>query len=446
MATKTAVTVKTVAFVIMMILIIVDIIWEKELMDHSSDISRRIQQGSPSWVFVISNILSTWGVYWMPVLLHFYIIFNRDITYMVYIVTLYLLPFTIVFTLKAIYYRGRPFVINQQVIGCECDAGMPSGHAIMSTVTYYILYKLMADSYLLRSTYRRYAYRTILAIFCIAMIILVSFSRVVLGAHSYFQLIVAIAIGINMILTFTYKNFKAFVRWMRGRFKLIALFMVLYVAIFVPLMIYINHSFREDTTRYWKYWNKCPKCKESFVIGQTQSLSLMFFLPFFYFFFPIKYVIREEDLDIPDPEEQEDEQKFLFSTLGIRYLIYLGVTIPAIIFFAIFQFVIKPWASKKAVDTYAYIIYFSFFIGAAYLGFAWTYLKTKCFEACHVNNNNDYIDIKYLINHHRKFNPQPYDPTRPHKHDYTSSDQFGRESAKDDPQDEKNKGLFGLED
>ena len=168
-----------------------------------------------------------------------YVLFNKDITYMLYTITLYLIPYTIVFVLKALYYKGRPFVIDQRVEGCSCDPGMPSGHAIMSMIGYYIVYRFVTDTYWLKSSFR-YLYRTLLALLCIFMALAIILSRVVLGAHSYIQLIFAIIIGLNIILYVTYHNFKRVLRYFRGRLKTMAIGFAFFLTLFIPTMLYIN--------------------------------------------------------------------------------------------------------------------------------------------------------------------------------------------------------------
>ena len=227
------------ALLVLIAVIIIDFIYDADFLRNSASLSVSLQEDGGEWLKTVSEILSSVFTYWIPVLVGVYVLFNKDITYMLYTVTLYLVPYTIVFTLKALYYKGRPFVIDRRVDGCSCDPGMPSGHAIMSMIGYYIVYRFVTDTFWLKSS-MRYLYRTILALVCIFLALAVSFSRVVLGAHSYIQLIFAIIIGLNIILYLTYHNFKRVLRYFRGRLRTMALGYGFFLTLFIPTMLYIN--------------------------------------------------------------------------------------------------------------------------------------------------------------------------------------------------------------
>lgn len=391
---KTSGIIRGVAFAIWVFWVIIDIIYHREFMEYSSKISAATQQANNSFVNHLSHFLSTWAVFWFPVVLHFYILFNKNVTYMVYIVTLYLGPFSVVFFLKAIYYRGRPYVVHPTVTGCECDPGMPSGHAIMSLVTYYIVYKYCIDNYFRRENTAKLIFRVCLALFCFLMVIGVSVSRIIVGAHSFSQLLMGLIIGVNLLLWITYKNFKTFVRLFKGNFRMIALINLVFLTIFTIAMILINTQWREDTV-YWKYWNKCPKCNRSFVLGMAISLAAMYFLPAFYFMFPMKY--SRHHARIQWTPEQENRHHLGLSHDMTRYAIYFGITVPALMLAAFFYFVIKPWAAEMSPRNQAFVVFFSLMLIVVYLGFAWTWLKVRLFERCQLDERNDYLDINDLI-------------------------------------------------
>ena len=140
MKVKISTIVKASIGLLVVAFVVIDLIYNRGLTTSSSDFSLTAQRWGGSSLAVIGNILSTVFTYWILVYLHAYVVLARDHQYMVYTFTSYFFPLIIVIFLKAIYYRGRPYVISEKVDGCECDPGMPSGHACMAVMCYSIAY------------------------------------------------------------------------------------------------------------------------------------------------------------------------------------------------------------------------------------------------------------------------------------------------------------------
>ena len=265
---------------------IVDLAMDDRLSASSADLSIYIQHNFGQWITVLSKVLSSVGVYWFILFLYVYILMHCDIIYMLYNVSLYLMALSTAIILKALYYRGRPFAMSSEIEGCECDPGMPSGHATMSVVTYWITYELVRVRWIEKvlTPRKKMVCKVLLGAGCIVVSVGVILSRIALGVHTYSQVVLGFFLGLLYVVFLTYDAFVWILRRVWNKLKMISFVYGVSLVVFTVAMMIINHAYREKPDE-WKYLHKCESCFNSFVKGQTQSLSIVLFLPSFWFYF-----------------------------------------------------------------------------------------------------------------------------------------------------------------
>lgn len=306
--------IKILALLLVITVFIIDIIFDKRLTVRSADLSYAMQEGGGEWLQELGNFFSSWGVYWIVVYFHLYILFNWEVAYMLYIISLYFLPFITTMMLKAIYYRGRPYVIDERVNGCECDPGMPSGHSTMSVMTYWILYEVTKRNLIerLKHYWLRVTLKIVVGVLCILITLSIMISRIILGVHSYPQIIIGTIVALVYCTIFTFHSFTVILHKLRYRIRYIAGGFGIFLLFFIIGMMFLNHYAREQR-EYWVYFHKCEACMGSFVRGQTETLSVIYFYVFFLMCFgftgPRVESAEEKEIKKLIKEEENKEEK-----------------------------------------------------------------------------------------------------------------------------------------
>ena len=391
---------KTVArwvmIVLLVVFVIIDLRFNREMLYDSSIISMKIQKWNLDalWWFV-----SYPCVFWFVVVLVVFIVHNNYVVYMMFIFTSYLFQIVVVSILKAVYYRGRPFVVNTEVRGCICDPGMPSGHVVVSVATYHLLYVILDDFYM-RYSAKKTVLRLATALGCIMMTGVIIFSRMAMGEHSYNQLIMAVLISGNIQLQFTYIRYVRIILFVKGRFKKWCWIAFSFFFVFTLSMIYVNSSFREQRD-FWVFGEKCDQCKKSFVIGQTKNLAICFLLASFYLFIPVRIrtVNFDPELDTPCLLQLNSMERDLHIRLNKkckRMMVFIAVLLPGLVVFIIYEVLKKIYFDDDSAASQAYIVFFVLSSIAFYSGFAVAGLRLHLYNKMDMLINNDYIDLDRL--------------------------------------------------
>ena len=124
--------------------------------------------------------------------------------------------------------------------------------------------------------------------------------------------------------------------------------------------------------------------------------------------------------------------------------IYIAVVIPAAIAYIIYYVAIRDSLYDLNPIPHGLAVWAVYFIVAGYIGFAVGGLKTWIYGCLHIDNNNDYIDIKYLVNEHKQgaLNRPIENMPGVHRHYRDEADIFGRTSAVDDRILRKNQDIL----
>ena len=424
---------------------ILDLSIDDRLTDSSTRLSRWTQEHGGRGVKAASEAFSSLGVYWLVAFFYFYILFNRNIIYMLYTITMYMIGLSITLFLKALYYRGRPFAISDSVEGCECDPGMPSGHSTMAVLTYWISYEFIRLQWLeaIVQSFKRKLAKLLVGSGCVLLGACVVLSRITLGVHTYSQIIVGLMIGTSVTIVVTYSRFHQVVQKLRNWYKCIASAYGVLVISFSVSMLFINHYLREDLGK-WKYLHKCESCFNSFVKGQTDSLAMLLFLCSFWYYFRFveRPVASRRSSLICQPEQLNQNQisvlsprladknsqkplilhqnhpasashsvnplsktprpveysKFTAAQHSKRFLIYFLLTLPSIVVAVVYQFGLKSSLRKKYPDavSQSMIVLIVNSTVTFSLGVAVTIIKHRFFIRFKLLGMNDSLDWNML--------------------------------------------------
>ena len=143
--------------------------------------------------------------------------------------------------MKLIYLDYRPNWDDNQVlpiISCDMGYGNPSGHTLVSTITYLVLLKLLQKNGIKKKIH------SLIILFCmILMICLIVSSRLIGGVHNLNQILFGFLLGFGMFFTYytLYKFYNKdpemfFIFIEENKKKLNIIFIYLYI-ISIPIYI-----------------------------------------------------------------------------------------------------------------------------------------------------------------------------------------------------------------
>jgi hypothetical protein len=161
---------------------------------------------------------------------------------------------------------------------------MPSGHSTMSVMTYWILYEVTKRNLIerLKHYWLRVTLKIVVGVLCILITLSIMISRIILGVHSYPQIIIGTIVALSVLHNFYFPQFHcnapAQVQvqdslhcwWIRN----------------LPTLLHhrndVPEPLRKRATRLLGVSSsKCEACMGSFVRGQTETLSVIYFYVFF---------------------------------------------------------------------------------------------------------------------------------------------------------------------
>lgn len=145
---------KLIVAVITIATIALEAIYADTLEADNIKLTLRLQRWNQTVIGLISWIFGTVGLAWIIIFLLAYFLLHSHHVYMLYTFTLTLAPLFLIFGLKAIYYRSRPFLLHRDIRGCICDPGMPSGHSALAVMIHTLAYRHLSYRYLNDIKYR----------------------------------------------------------------------------------------------------------------------------------------------------------------------------------------------------------------------------------------------------------------------------------------------------
>lgn len=239
--------------------------------------------------------------------------------------------------------RGRPFYICPEVEAwsCSCSFGMPSSHSCTGVSVYFIMYLLIVEFIKKEKSCLKIS----LGIFCFLMAFGIGLSRIILGSHSYNQVIVGVTLGVLWILIFSQETFHFFVKEKILKKKVGGLMALGYFLLtgIICLITYATNKGKKRNRSFWIERDECPDCLDKLVYKQmdnnthfllTFGILIGFVLNYKFFGEKKSEIFSRVENDSQDVEESNGNnsgiKKFLSRFLvylllmGILGLIYLG--------------------------------------------------------------------------------------------------------------------------
>lgn len=257
--------------------IIIDFFIHRKFMKLSCELTMHLQSILGRFGFILSWIFSYPVTFIVvpPITLH--CVYTKSYSTTVYYYLLFFGQMHLVVFLKGSYGRGRPIIIGEyiQAEHCSCDYGMPSGHSSSSLAGYYIIMDMLVRGSKLKATDKR----KVLSFIWISISFLVGASRIVYGVHSLSQIICGYLISAVIILALTEEGVKESLKRANPKtVKRIGILLYFLSAVSIVSLYFINRKRKQDRS-WWKYWERCEKCKETFANTQLVNLSSLFMFP-----------------------------------------------------------------------------------------------------------------------------------------------------------------------
>ena len=215
---------------------VAEIFYRDPLYDNSIEIAKTLQ-GKLPFLITPLKIYSTLGILdflWVFIIFLFFPI-NYCFTFFLNVaVSVHICNY-----MKLLYGQGRPFLINgtgKDILkACEAGYGNPSGHSFQSTSNFLALAQIIIDFFKLKMKSSIFIY-IVVAI----LILLINFSKVILGVHSINQIIFGDTLGFCIYFIFfqIIKPYKIDIDNFLGKFLNIR-YHIINAILFIVVLTYI---------------------------------------------------------------------------------------------------------------------------------------------------------------------------------------------------------------
>ena len=285
--------IKIAAFTMLLVYLalIPDTILQDSIMKSTCQLTVYLQEIKPSLEFP-SKILSSILAYWLPGFLVYIAIFppkfkksqfslaknpklddvyHHPLTSSAYLISLWGLNYAIEMFMKAGFARGRPFIMCPEVKAwsCSCSYGMPSSHSSTAIAEYYILYHWVSHY-----IPNKVILRNILAGFCLFCGFGIPWSRIILGAHAWDQVLTGVVSGTAFVLAMPRDVFERITMNLLRSGKLaIASFIYLAVVVVGSIFLYFVNKTGPRNSGDWIVRAECPGCAERVIIAQMSNCA-----------------------------------------------------------------------------------------------------------------------------------------------------------------------------
>jgi len=177
-----------------------EIFYRKPLFEESETVETNLQNELDPGIFKFFSNYGTLPTFF-PVLIIFYLIYPLNIYFTLFSVIIHATYWDNI--LKILYGEERPYWVFQELIpSCSVGFGNPSGHSMSSSAVYLAIWHiLIAKNEFIK---KRIWFKILLLICFLVIILMVIFSRLVLGAHSINQVLYGGLLGIAVYLAHFY--------------------------------------------------------------------------------------------------------------------------------------------------------------------------------------------------------------------------------------------------
>jgi membrane-associated phospholipid phosphatase len=313
------------------------------LFDNSVNIAKEIQLKMPFLIKPL-KIYSKFGLldfFWV-----FLVFFSFPINYC------YTFFLNTVFTvhicniIKLLYGQGRPFLLKGgEDIFTECEAGYgnPSGHSLQSTSNFLALAQMIIDIFNINLK------KSIIIYIVVAiLILLINFSRIILGVHSINQIIFGDTLGFSIffIVFHIIQPHKQginrfFSKFTNKKFHLINIFLFIIISGYISAGAIVLQREEKNKELKEKLISYCDKINDNKMLTTDsvyKSLYIMSYFGMIYGLTLLSSIIKkkyEGNFNSTNYYYKNTNQK-CYKSYGIRFLILLICFIPfSVTFFTI---------------------------------------------------------------------------------------------------------------
>lgn len=265
--------------IVFLVFVISDFFLSDIYFNSSCKVTELIQKAK--FLELVSTIFSGPLTFWTII----YLLFFLPVSPFGYIKTTYYLmiflaQLWLMSWMKPTYGRSRPNLQCEAVKNwsCVCDYGMPSGHSSIGCMNGYILGDFILIHLKQREAKKndglthlqveaKYKWVRILS-WCIGVAI--ALSRIVLGVHSWNQVVIGFGMSLLILNWITEQVWRAFIlrvgvstRSGKNTFLYIGL-AIMAISALVFKIVYSITEERETPTKNPPKWERCPECNKSF--------------------------------------------------------------------------------------------------------------------------------------------------------------------------------------
>ncbi|CAK60732.1 unnamed protein product (macronuclear) [Paramecium tetraurelia] len=175
------------ATIIFIACLILDVIYDQQLWDFNTRITKYMQQKQTPGLQSMFNFFSNWINIFPGIALLIFIFTENKLASIIYMC---LIQFTISFNsvLKNVYHQPRPYWIEPDIVALSCNKefGKPSGHAMGSLLMCFLLPLMVLPSTFVK---KPKLIKSIILCFVSIWTVMTALSRIYLGMHTIGQIL-----------------------------------------------------------------------------------------------------------------------------------------------------------------------------------------------------------------------------------------------------------------
>lgn len=244
--------------------IISEIFYRKPLFDASLNFIENAQNSK--FLLKISSIISYGGSIYIYFSLSV-LVYNFVNTYKSFILTCTLfIASLVVGALKMVYISPRPYwILETKIISygpCDTGWGNPSGHSLTNVAIFLTLWHILFDCEQLRN---RNILKYLTFAFAVLCMITIFFARVVVGSHSFNQVLYGSCLGFCIyfftfyVLRIEVNNPEQLVKILESR---TLIYFLVNVLIFIFILLLYLFASNDELTKYYEEIIKHTACKD----------------------------------------------------------------------------------------------------------------------------------------------------------------------------------------
>ena len=331
----------TIIKIIFIILFIVsaltsEFFYRDPLFDNSVTIARAIQKKMSFFIAPLKyySHLGVLDFLWVFLVFLFFPINYCYTFFLNTIVTVHICNIT-----KLLYGQGRPFLIKEggEDVQRECEAGYgnPSGHSLQSTSNFLAFAQMMIDLFEIKNKLR-----IIIYIIVAVLVLLINFSRIILGMHSINQVIFGDTLGFSIFFIIFHiirphkeEIHKFFKKFMKIKYHIINIVIFIIISGYITAGAILLKREKQNEELIQQLKKLCKGVKENYMLTKDSIYKSLFIMSYFgmiYGLTLLSFLVKKKyknKFDALNTYYKNTNQN-CFKLYGIRFIIILICFIP----------------------------------------------------------------------------------------------------------------------